>query len=90
MQMHILGIGITKNTYQLHGVDPSGKAVTREHLPRHKLAVFIAHLPVYTIVMECCGGANYRARAFQNGHTVKLISPHFVKPFLSKQRLWTC
>ena len=33
--------------------------------------------------MESCGGANYWARVFQRtGHTVKLISPQFVKPFV--------
>ena len=74
MEIHTLGIDIAKNTYQLHGADPSGKAVMRKRLPRHKLAAFIANLPACTIVMESCGGANYWARVFQrSGHTVKLI-----------------
>jgi transposase len=33
--------------------------------------------------MEACGGAQYWAREFQRyGHTVKLISPQFVKPYV--------
>ncbi len=87
MKMHTLGIDIAKNTYQLHGADPSGKAVMRKRLPRHKLAAFIANLPACTIVMESCGGANYWARVFQrSGHTVKLISPQFVKPFVKTNK----
>ncbi len=87
MTLHILGIDIAKNTYQLHGADPSGKEVLKRRLPRHKLAAFIANLPACTIVMESCGGANYWARVFQrNGHAVKLISPQFVKPFVKTNK----
>ena len=37
--------------------------------------------------MEACGGANFWARKFtQFGHTVKLISPQFVKPFVKTNK----
>jgi hypothetical protein len=37
--------------------------------------------------MESCGGANYWARVFQRqGHTVKLISPQYVKPFVKTNK----
>jgi len=87
MNIHTLGIDIAKNTYQLHGADPSGKAAMRKRLPRHKLAAYIANLPACTIVMESCGGSNYWARVFKrSGHTVKLISPQFVKPFVKTNK----
>lgn len=87
MTLNILGIDIAKNTYQLHGADPAGKMVFKKRLPRHRLAAFIANLPACTIVMESCGGANYWARVFQqSGHTVKLISPQFVKPFVKTNK----
>jgi transposase len=82
-----LGIDIAKNTFQLHGADCTGKAVLKKRLPRHKLAAYAATLPACTIVMESCGGANYWARVFQrSGHTVKLISPQFVKPFVKTNK----
>jgi len=85
--MSILGIDIVRNTFQLHGVDRSGKAVLRKRLPRLELAVYLANLPTCTVVMESCGGANYWARVFQrNGHVVKLISPQFVKPFFKTNK----
>jgi transposase len=85
--LDILGIDIAKNTFQLHGADSVGRPVLRKRLPRHKLAAYIANLPVCTIVMESCGGANYWARVFRRGgHTVKLISPQFVKPFVKTNK----
>ncbi len=87
MTISILGIDIAKNTFQLHGADNSGTAVLKKRLPRHKLAAYVANLPACTVVMESCGGANYWARVFQgSGHTVKLISPQFVKPFVKTNK----
>jgi len=79
----LLAIDIAKNVFQLHGVGKTGKAQLKKQLSRSKLAEFTANLSVCTIVMEACGGANYWARKFiAQGHTVKLISPQFVKPFV--------
>ncbi len=87
MTLHMLGIDIAKNTFQLHGADSAGKEVLKKRLPRHRLAAYIANLSACTIVMESCGGANYWARVFQgSGHTVKLISPQFVKPFVKTNK----
>lgn len=87
MTIDILGIDIAKNTFQLHDADCTGKAMLKKRLPRPKLSAYVANLPVCTIVMESCGGANYWARVFQrSGHTVKLISPQFVKPFVKTNK----
>ena len=84
MNISVLGVDIAKNIFQLHGVDSSGKRVLKQRIEREKLSAYIANLPMCTIAMESCGGANYWARVFQRqGHTVKLISPQFVKPFAS-------
>ncbi len=87
MTISILGIDIAKSTFQLHGTNSGGQTVHRKRLPRHRLAAYISNLPICTIVMESCGGANYWARVFQrSGHTVKLISPQFVKPFVKTNK----
>lgn len=83
----LVGIDIAKNVFQVHGVDQAGKAVIKKSLRRSELRSFIAQLPVCTIAMEACGGAHYWARQFQAlGHTVKLISPQFVKPFVKTNK----
>ena len=87
MTISVLGIDIAKNTFQLHGTDSAGNPKLRKRLPRNKLAAFVANLPRCLIVMESCGGANYWARVFQSsGHSVKLISPQFVKPFVKTNK----
>ena len=87
MNISLLGIDIAKNVFQLHGVDLAGKAVMKKRISRDKLAAEVANLPSCTIVMESCGGANYWARVFQkSGHTVKLISPQFVKPYVKTNK----
>ena len=87
MSITVLGIDIAKTVFQLHGVGALGKAVLRKRLSRDQLTRFVSNLPKCCIVMEACGGANYWARVFQrNGHTVKLISPQFVKPFVKTNK----
>jgi transposase len=83
MNFTTLGIDIAKNVFQLHGTDARGKAVLKKRLSREKLVDFVANLPTCEIVMEACSGSNYWHRKFSShGHTVKLISPQYVKPFV--------
>jgi len=63
--MTISRIDIGKNTFQLHGADDSGRVVYKTRLSRRELAAQLANLPACTIVIESCGGANYRARVLQ-------------------------
>ena len=87
MNMSLLGIDIAKNVFQLHGVDPNGKAVFKKRISRDKLVETVANLATCTIAIESCGGANYWARVFQKlGHTVKLISPQFVKTYVKTNK----
>jgi len=87
MTIRLLGIYISKNTFQLHGTDDTGKMVLKKRLSRSQLTAYVANLPQCNIVMESCGGANYWARVFvRSGHCVKLISPQFVKPFVKTNK----
>lgn len=79
----LVGIDLAKSVFQLQGNDAKGKAMFKKKLSRAELAPFIQQLPLTTIAMEACGGAHFWARKFQGfGHTVRLISPQFVKPFV--------
>ena len=87
MTINMLGIDIAKTTFQLHGADNYGRAVLKKRLSRNRLAAYVANLPPCIIVMESCGGANYWAIVFlRNGHTLKLVSPQFVKPFIKTNK----
>ncbi len=83
----VLGIDLAKNVFQLHGADSRGKCVLRKRLGREKLHQFVATLAPCTIAIEACGGAHYWARLFINmGHTVKMMAPQFVKPYVMSNK----
>ena len=83
MSITVIGIDIGKNSFHLHTVYNGGSTVKRKKLTRPQLYEFVNQLSPCTIAMEACGGAHYLARKFiESGHTVRLISPQFVKPFL--------
>jgi len=83
----VLGIDLAKNSFQLHGVDSDGEVVLTKKLSRAKLTRFIAQLPVCLIGIEACSGANYWQRVFERfGHTVRMIAPQFVKPYVKSNK----
>jgi transposase len=82
-QVATLGIDAAKNLFQLHGVDAHGKIVLKKRLVRHKVLAFVAGLAPCLIGLEASGSAHYWARELTKlGHTVQLISPQFVKPYV--------
>lgn len=83
----VLGIDLAKNSFQLHGVDKHEHVVLTKKLTRAKLKAFIVQMPVCIIGIEACGGANYWKRVFESyGHTVKMIAPQFVKPYVKSNK----
>jgi transposase len=87
MNVTTVGIDLAKNVFQLHGVNKHGKAVLRKQLRRHQMAEFFANLPPCLVGMEACGSAHHWARKLQHlGHTVKLMAPQFVKPYVKTNK----
>lgn len=87
MSIPVLGIDIGKNTFHLFDGSANDQKSARKKLTRHKLMEYIACLEPRTIAMEACAGAHHLAREFQaHGHTVKLIAPQYVKPFVKTNK----
>lgn len=83
----ILGIDLGKTKFQLCGLTQSGKKIIDKQLTRKRLPGFVANLPSCLIGLESCGGSHYWARLFRSyGHTVKMIAPQFVKPFVKSNK----
>jgi transposase len=80
-----IGLDLAKNVFQVHGIDATGKAVLRRKLRRGEVVDFFAKLPPATVGMEACGGAHFWARELgQLGHTVRLMPPSYVKPYVKR------
>lgn len=78
---------MAKSVFHLWGVDANGKRILKKIAYRDKLREEMMQLPPCLVGLEACGGAHYWAREFQKmGHTVKLISPQFVKPYVKSNK----
>lgn len=87
MKVTTTGIDLAKSVFQVHGVDEHGKTVLKKQLKREQVAPFFANLPTCLIGMEACGSAHHWARKLQSlGHTVRLIAPQFVKPYVKTNK----
>ena len=87
MKITTIGIDLAKEVFQIHGVGAHGKAVLRKQLRRKEMAEFFAKLEPCLIGMEACGSAHYWARKLgEYGHTVKLMAPQFVKPYVKTNK----
>jgi transposase len=87
MKITTIGVDLAKEVFQIHGVDAHGKAVLRKQLRRGEMAKFFANQESCLIGMEACGSAHHWARKLgEFGHTVKLMAPQFVKPYVKTNK----
>ncbi len=87
MKITTIGIDLAKNVFQIHGVDDKGHATLTRKLRRDQLLPYFATLPVCLIGMEACGSAHHWARRLSSlGHTVRLMAPQFVKPYVKTNK----
>ena len=87
MKVTTIGIDLAKNVIQVHGVDERGKAVLKKQLKRNQVVAFFANLPPCLVGIEACASAHHWARKLQSfGHSVKLMAPQFVKPYVKTNK----
>src|SRR5512143_299943 len=87
MKITTIGLDLAKNVFQVHGVNERGQPVLKKQLKRAQVLPFFANLPPCVIGMEACGGAHSWARKLEMlGHTIKLMAPHFGKPYVKSNK----
>lgn len=87
MEITTIGLDLAKNVFQVHGVNERGKAVLRKQLKRDQVAAFFANLPPCLVGIEACASSHHWARKLQAmGHTVRLMAPQFVKPYVKSNK----
>jgi len=87
MDVTTVGIDLAKQVFQVHGVNSRGKVLIRKQLKRAEVTKFFATLSPCLIGIEACASAHHWARRIQAfGHTVKLMAPQFVKPYVKSNK----
>lgn len=87
MKTTTVGLDLAKNVIQVHGVDEQGRVTIRKALKREQVLPFFAQLPACLVGMEACGSAHHWGRKLVAlGHTVKLMAPQFVKPYVKTNK----
>src|ERR1700676_377446 len=82
-----IGLDIAKSVFQVHGVDADGNVVLRRQLKRRYVLAFFQKLPPCLIGIEACASSHYWSRELQAlGHTVRLMPPAYVKPYVKRQK----
>jgi transposase len=84
-QISRIGMDTSKHVFQLHGVNAAEAPVLRKKLRRKEMVAFFEKLAPTVIAIEACGASHHWARLLQSfGHTVKLIAPQLVKPYVKR------
>jgi transposase len=83
----IIGLDLAKRVFHLHGARADGAVVFRKKLTRAQLLAFLGEQPRCVVAMEACATAHGWGREITKlGHTVRLIPPAYVKPFVKRQK----
>lgn len=86
-EVSIIGVDLAKNVFQLHGASADGSVVFRKRLSRLQFGRFMANQAPCKVALEACPSAHHWARELtKHGHHVRLIAPHYVKPFIKRQK----
>ena len=82
-----IGLDIAKSVFQVHGVDAAGQVVIRRQLKRRYVLAFFQKLPPCLVGIEACASSHHWSRELQAlGHTVRLMPPAYVKPYVKRQK----
>ena len=82
-----IGLDIAKSVFQVHGVDAYGNMVVRRQLKRRYVLPFFKKLPPCLVGIEACATSHHWSRELRVlGHTVRLMPPAYVKPYLKRQK----
>ena len=82
-----IGLDIAKSVFQVHGVDAEGNVLIRRRLKRRYVLAFFKKLPPCLVGIEACATSHHWSRQLNAlGHTVRLMPPAYVKPYVKRQK----
>jgi len=82
-----VGLDIAKSVFQVHGIDAEDRVVIRRQLKRRYVQAFFQKLPPCLVGIEACASSHHWSRELKAlGHTVRLMPPAYVKPYVKRQK----
>jgi transposase len=82
-----IGLDIAKSVFQVHGIDAAGNVVIRRQLQRRRVLAFFQKLPTCVVGIEACATSHNWSRELKAlGHTVRLMPPAYVRPYVKRQK----
>ena len=85
MEFARIAVDTSKSVFTMHGVDEQGRPILRQNLTRAQFEKFLGKMSPTEVVLEACGSSRHWGRLLLGlGHTVRLIPPQYVKPFVKR------
>src|SRR5476651_352941 len=82
-----IGLDIAKSLFQVHGIDAEDRVIIRRQLKRRYVLAFFEKLPPSLVGIEACASSHHWSRELKAlGHTVRLMPPAYVKPYVKRQK----
>ena len=82
-----IGLDIAKSVFQVHGIDAEDRVIIRRQLKRRYVLAFFQKLPSCLVGIEACASSHHWSRELKAlGHTVRLMPPAYVKPYVKRQK----
>jgi transposase len=86
-QIAVIGIDLGKNSCSVVALDQTGAVVKRRRMRPERIVAFTKELAPCIVAMEACCGAHHLGRVLRSqGHTVRLMSPEYVRPYVKAQK----
>jgi transposase len=83
----VLGIDLGKNSCSVVGLSGTGEVVLCRRMRRDTVVTLGASLPPCIMAMEACCGAHHLGRLLAaQGHSIRLMSPEYVRPYVKAQK----
>jgi transposase len=82
-----IGLDIAKSVFQVHGIDAEDNVLVRRQLKRRYVLAFFQKLQPCLVGIEACASSHHWSRELKAlGHTVRLMPPAYVKPYVKRQK----
>src|SRR5271169_6522079 len=82
-----IGLDIAKSVFQVHGIDAAGNVMVKRQLKRRYVLAFFQKLGPCLVGIDACASSHHWSRELQSlGHTVRLMPPAYVNPYVNRQK----